>query len=444
MTVARTICLGFLGTIFISTLLLTLPWSIADSTWGDPLVALFTATSATCVTGLAVVDTGSYFSGFGQAILLLTIQIGGLGYMTATTFLVLLLGRRFRLQHRVAVQESLDAVGLSSVSNLVTSVIALTLIIEISGAFLLMVQFVPEFGWTQGLWQSIFHSVSAFNNAGFSLFPDSLMRYSVSPMIIVPISLLIFLGGIGYQAIMEMFLWLRRYIHSEGRLFFFSMHFKTVTSTTLFLLLVGFVGFYATEQYETGTLALRGQGDQLWLALFQSVTARTAGFNTIDIGAMSTAGLFLMISLMFVGASPGSTGGGIKTTTLRILANCTQTVLRGGDDVILYRRQVPKEMLMKAFAVVMGSLTTVIFAVMAIAISDPTFTFVEVFFEAVSAFATVGLSMGITAQLSTLAKVILITLMYIGRVGVLLLMEALLGEPQASQIDYPEEDLLVG
>lgn len=444
MTVARTICLGFLGTILLSTLFLTLPWSIADGTWGDPLVALFTATSATCVTGLGVVDTGSYFSGFGQAVLLLTIQIGGLGYMTATTFLVLLLGRRFRLQHRVAIQESLDAVGLSSVSNLVTSVIALTLIIEITGTFLLMVQFVPEFGWSQGLWQALFHSVSAFNNAGFSLFPDSLVRYSVSPVIVLSISLLIFLGGIGYQTIMETFLWLRKYLRAQGRLFFFSMHFKTVTSTTLFLLLVGFVGFYATEQYETGTLALRSQSDRLWLALFQSVTARTAGFNTIDIGAMSTAGLFLMISLMFVGASPGSTGGGIKTTTLRILVNCTQTVLRGGDDVILYRRQVPKEMLMKAFAVVMGSLTTVIFAVMAISVSDPNFTFVEVLFEAVSAFATVGLSMGITAKLSTLAKLIIITLMYIGRVGVLLLMEALLGEPQVSEIDYPEEDLLVG
>jgi trk system potassium uptake protein TrkH len=307
-----------------------------------------------------------------------------------------------------------------------------------------MVQFVPEFGWSQGLWQALFHSVSAFNNAGFSLFPDSLVRYSVSPVIVLSISLLIFLGGIGYQTIMETFLWLRKYLRSQGRLFFFSMHFKTVTSTTLFLLLVGFVGFYATEQYETGTLALRSHSDRLWLALFQSVTARTAGFNTIDIGAMSTAGLFLMISLMFVGASPGSTGGGIKTTTLRILVNCTQTVLRGGDDVILYRRQVPKEMLMKAFAVVMGSLTTVIFAVMAISVSDPNFTFVEVLFEAVSAFATVGLSMGITAKLSTLAKLIIITLMYIGRVGVLLLMEAFLGEPQVSEIDYPEEDLLVG
>jgi trk system potassium uptake protein TrkH len=444
MTVARTICLGFLGTILVSTLLLTLPVSIANGTWGDPLVALFTATSATCVTGLAVVDTGTYFSVFGQAMLLLTIQIGGLGYMTATTFLVLLLGRRFRLRHRVAVQESLDAAGLTSVSQLVTSVIALTVIIELTGAFILMLQFVPEFGWSQGLWQAMFHSVSAFNNAGFSLFPDNLIGYSVSPIVVLTISLLIILGGIGYQTIMEVFLWGREALKSEGRPFCFSMHFKTVTSTTLFLLLVGFVGFYATEQYAPGTLAFRSQGDRLWLALFQSVTARTAGFNTIDIGAMSTAGLFLMIALMFVGASPGSTGGGIKTTTLRILANCTQTVLRGGDDVILYRRQVPKGLLMKAFAVVMGSLTTVILVVMAIAISDPTFSFVEILFEAVSAFGTVGLSMGITAQLSVLAKLIIITLMYIGRVGVLLLMEALLGEPQASEIDYPEEDLLVG
>jgi trk system potassium uptake protein len=444
MTIARTICLGFLGIIFVSTLLLTAPFSIATGTWGDPLVALFTATSATCVTGLAVVDTGTYFSGLGQAFLLLTIQVGGLGYMTATTFLVLLLGRRFRLQYRVAVQESLDAVGLSSVSQLVKSVIALTVLIELTGTFILMLQFVPEYGWSQGLWQALFHSISAFNNAGFSLFPDNLIGYAVSPCVVLTISLLIILGGIGYQTIMEVFLWVREALKPGGQPFRFSMHFKTVTSTTLFLLLVGFIGFYATEQFETGTFALRSHSDRLWLALFQSVTARTAGFNTIDIGAMSTAGLFLMIALMFVGASPGSTGGGIKTTTLRILANCTYTVLRGRDDVILYRRQVPKKMLMKAFAVAMGSLVAVILVVIAIAVSDPHFSFVEILFESVSAFGTVGLSMGITAQLSALAKLIIISLMYIGRVGVLLLMEALLGEPKTSEICYPEEDLLVG
>jgi len=443
MTVARTICLGFLGTIVVSALLLTLPLSIADGSWGSPLVSLFTATSATCVTGLAIADTGTYFSGFGQAVLLLTIQIGGLGYMTATTFLLLLLGRRSRLRHRVAVQESLDAVGLSSVSQLVTSTIALTLIFELTGTFVLMAQFVPEFGWGFGAWQAFFHSVSAFNNAGFSLFSDSLVGYAVSPIVVVTISGLIFFGGIGYQAIMEGFLWLRDWLSPRVSRFRFSMHFKTVTSTAAFLLAIGFIGFYATELHARS--ASNGStGDRIWLALFQSVTTRTAGFNTIDIGAMSTAGLFLTIALMFIGASPGSTGGGIKTTTLRILANCTQTVLRGGDDVILYRRQVPKEMLMKAFAVVMGSLTTVIIAVVAIAISDPQLAFVEVFFESVSAFATVGLSMGITADLSTAGKIVLIILMYVGRVGVLLLMEALLGDPRPSTVDYPEEDLLVG
>ena len=443
MTVARTICLGFLGTIAISALLLMLPWSIADGSWGSPLVSLFTATSATCVTGLAIVDTGTYFSGFGQAVLLLTIQIGGLGYMTATTFLLLLLGKRSRLRHRVAVQESLDAAGLSSVSQLVTSTIALTLIFELTGTFLLMAKFVPEFGWGQGLWQALFHSVSAFNNAGFSLFPDSLVGYAVSPPIVLTISALIFFGGIGYQAIMEGFLWLRDWVNPNVSRFRFSMHFKTVTSTTAFLLAIGFLGFYGTELH-AGAMTGESTGDRLWLALFQSVTTRTAGFNSMEIGAMSTAGLFLTIALMFVGASPGSTGGGLKTTTLRILANCTHTVLRGGDDVILYRRQVPKEMLMKAFAVVMGSLTTVIVAVVAIAISDPDLSFVEVFFGSVSAFATVGLSMGITAKLSTFGKVVLICLMYVGRVGVLLLMEAMLGDPCPSTVDYPEEDLLVG
>jgi len=444
MTVARTICLGFIGIITVSTILLMLPISNASGQWTDVLTALFTITSATCVTGLAVVDTGTHFSFFGQLVLTLTIQLGGLGYMTATTFLLILLGRRSRLQHRIAVQESLDSIGLSSVSQLVISVIATTALIELTGTFVMMTVFVPQFGWIKGTWMAIFHSVSAFNNAGFALFPDNLIQYATNPGIVGTIGILIILGGIGYQVIMEAFLWLRDRLFRRLRGFRFSMHTKTVTSTTFWLLLIGFLGIYAAEFHNPATMANTSLSERFWLSIFQSITTRTAGFNSLDIGAMTMASLFLMIALMFIGASPGSTGGGIKTTTLRILSNCTGTVLRGRESVILYRREVPKGLLMKAISVFIGSVCTVVIATVILAVSDPKFEFIQVFFEVVSAFGTVGLSMGITAKLSTIGKLTIIAVMYIGRVGVLLLMEALLGDPKPSAIRYPEEDLLVG
>ena len=200
MTVARTICSGFLGVITVGTLLLMLPISLADGSWNSWVTALFTATSATCVTGLIVVDTGSYYSFWGQLTILALIQVGGLGYMTANTFLLILLGRRSKVRYRIALQDSLDSAGLSSVSQLLKSIVGLTLLLELTGIFALMTLFVPEFGWTKGLWQSIFHSISAFNNAGFSLFEDSLMRYvNVFPVTIM-ITLLIILGGIGLSS----------------------------------------------------------------------------------------------------------------------------------------------------------------------------------------------------------------------------------------------------
>ncbi|MGM0457148.1 MAG: potassium transporter TrkG, partial [Cyanobacteriota bacterium] len=243
MTVARTICLGFLGVISVGTLLLMLPVSLADGSWNSFVTALFTATSATCVTGLIVVDTGSYYSFWGQLIIVALIQVGGLGYMTANTFLLLLLGRRSRVRYRIALQESLDSGGVSSVSQLLKSIIGLTVVLELTGVFVLMTIFIPEFGWTYGMWQSVFHSISAFNNAGFSLFEDSLMGYSGLPRMTVFITFLIILGGIGYQVMMEAFFWIQNKFQTDKKRFRFSLHVKIATSTTITLLLVGFLGF---------------------------------------------------------------------------------------------------------------------------------------------------------------------------------------------------------
>ncbi|MBD2426391.1 TrkH family potassium uptake protein [Phormidium sp. FACHB-1136] len=444
MTVSRTVCLGFLVFITIGTVLLLLPWANASGQWGNPLVALFTATSAVCVTGLIVVDTGTYFSPLGQGIILALIQIGGLGYMTANSFLMLLLGRRLKLKDRVAIQQSMDHNELAGGSSLIVSIIAMTMIIELTGMFVLYPTFQRDFGVGLGLWLSIFHSISAFNNAGFSLFADSVVGYALNPWVNFAITGLVILGGIGYQVIMELFLWARQQVQGDRRRTNFSLNFKVAISTTLALLVVGTVAFFIIEFNNAATLGNYAPHHKLLMAWFQSVIARTAGFNSIDIGAMGEASLFIMIALMFVGASPGSTGGGIKTTTLRILLACTRMVLQGKEDVLSYRRQIPPSRVLKAIAVVMGSGLLVLSATTLVSISNPTISFIDVLFESVSAFATVGLSTGITADLSDVGKYVIIITMYLGRLGILLFMAALLGDPKPTAIQYPEEDLLIG
>lgn len=425
-------------------LLLMLPISQASGTWGDIITALFTSTSAVCVTGLVVVDTGTYFSGIGQAFIALLVQIGGLGYMTATTFLLLILGRQFGLREKLAIQQSLDREGMAGAVSLVKSIIAVTLIFELTGAFLMIPVFAPKYGLDRALWLSIFHSVSAFNNAGFGLFPDNMISYATSIPINLIIPLLIIFGGIGYQVIVEMYLLARDRLLGRREHIVLPLNFKIVTSTTIFLLVLGTIAFLWVEYENPGTFAEFSFGQKLMLAWFQAVVPRTAGFNSIDYGKMTTAGLFITIALMFIGASPGSTGGGIKTTTLRVVYDCTKTVLQGKQEVLCYQRQIPMLLILKAVGVIFGSTLTVIIATTLMAIADPQVEFIRILFEAVSAFATVGLSTGITASLSIFSKLILIATMYIGRVGVLLLMAAILGNPTPSVINYPEENLLVG
>jgi trk system potassium uptake protein len=444
MTVSRTICLGFFAVIAVGTILLMMPFSTSDGKWNDIIVALFTSTSAVCVTGLSVVDPGTYFSFWGQLFIALLAQIGGLGYMTTTTFLILLIGRRFDLRQKIAIQQALDRPGMSGSTQIIRSIIATTLIFEITGVFLLMIAFVPQYGWNQGLWLAIFHSINAWNNAGFSLFKDNLIGYQSSFLVVFTITGLIIFGGIGYQVILEMYLWLRDRILKKQAKIMLSLDFKVATSTTIILLFLGTIAFLGIELRNPETFGNLGIKDQLLLAWFQSVTPRTAGFNTIDIGKMTTAGLFITIALMFIGASPGGTGGGIKTTTLRVLTSCTKAILQGKEEVLLYQRKIAIPLILKAVGVLIGSVTTVIASTILIALTDPGLEFIKILFEVVSAFATVGLSTGITGSVSTAAKLILIVTMYIGRVGILLLMSAILGDPRPTRIHYPEENLLVG
>ncbi|MBW4453830.1 MAG: TrkH family potassium uptake protein [Nostoc indistinguendum CM1-VF10] len=445
MTVARTICLGFLAVIAVGTILLMMPFSTSNGTWNNLIVALFTSTSAVCVTGLSVVDPGTYFSFWGQLFIALLVQIGGLGYMTTTTFLILLIGRRFDMRQKIAIQQALDRPGMSGSAQVIRSIIATTLIFEITGIFLLLPAFVPEYGWSKGLWLAIFHSINSWNNAGFSLFKDNLIGYQSSILVVFTITILIIFGGIGYQVILEMYFWFREHIFKKSiKTQKFSLDFKVATSTTLILLFLGLVAFFCIEIRNPQTFGSLNLRDQILVAWFQSVTPRTAGFNTIDIGKMTTAGLFITIALMFIGASPGGTGGGLKTTTLRVLTSCTKAILQGKEEVLLYDRKIAISLILKAVGVLVGSVAAVILVTILISLTDPTLDFIKILFEVVSAFATVGLSTGITASISTTAKLILIVTMYVGRVGILLLMSAILGDPRPTRIHYPEENLLVG
>ncbi|WP_414753129.1 TrkH family potassium uptake protein [Anabaena sp. CCY 9910] len=444
MTVSRTVCLGFLAVIAVGTILLMMPFSTSNGNWNDLIVALFTSTSAVCVTGLSVVDPGTYFSFWGQLFIALLAQIGGLGYMTTTTFLILLIGRKFDLRQKIAIQQALDRPGMSGSTQVIRSIIATTLIFEITGVFLLLPAFVPDYGWNQGLWLAIFHSVNAWNNAGFSLFKDNLIGYQSSFLVVFTVTGLIIFGGIGYQVILETYIWLRDRILKKKETLVFSLDFKVATSTTLILLFLGTIAFFCIEVRNPATFGSLNLRDQFLVAWFQSVTPRTAGFNTIDIGKMTTAGLFITIALMFIGASPGGTGGGMKTTTLRVLTSCTKTILQGKEEVLLYERKIAVALILKAVGVLVGSIATVILATIVISLTDPQLDFIQILFEVVSAFATVGLSTGITASVSPAAKLVLIITMYVGRVGVLLLMSAILGDPRPTRIHYPEENLLVG
>ncbi len=444
MTIARTICLGFIAIIALGTFLLLLPISTASGVWNDPIVALFTSTSAVCVTGLAVVDTGTYFSFVGQVFLLLLIQIGGLGYMTVSTFLLLLIGRRFDIQHKFAIQESFDRPFFLDSKNLIKSILGLTLIFEITGAIILTAEFHHKYALSKSLWLGIFHSVSAWNNAGFSLFTNNFMDYQSSLAINLVIPLLVIFGGIGYQVILEMYIYILDKWSRKKWFTAFSLNFQVVTSTTVFLLIIGTIALFFAEINNLNTLQALPILDRIMAAWFQSAITRTAGFNSIDIGQMTTTGLFITIALMFIGASPSGTGGGIKTTTMRILTQSTHAVLQGKEEIDFYGRTVPISVILKAIGVLIGSIATVITATIIISITDPSYEFIKILFETVSAFATVGLSTGITASISPSGKLALVATMYIGRVGVILLMAAILGDPRPSKIRYPEENLLVG
>jgi len=433
---------SFAGAILVGTVLLSLPEASATGGSLRFVDALFTATSATCVTGLIVKDTGSDFTLFGQFVILVLIQLGGLGIMTFSVSLGLALGARLTKSREVVMQDVLDQESIHEVLALVRFILVATFAIEAAGAVLLFFCFGAHHGYSvETLYTAIFHSVSAFCNAGFSVFRTSLMTYRGDVWINLVMIGLITVGGLGFPVLRDLFLQLLPRRRRGGRAPRLRMQTKVVLATSAALVGVGAVVFYAVER--GGALGGMTAGQKALACAFQSVTARTAGFNTVDISQVGSAGLLLMICLMFIGASPGSTGGGVKTTTFAILLQAMRATFRRRPQVDFFQRAVPMEVVRRAVALIVLSALLVL-ATMVVLMSVEGQPFRVVAFETVSAFGTVGLSAGATPLLTDPGRLIITALMFVGRLGPLTLALSLLGELRPARFQYAEERIMVG
>ena len=436
--------IGFAIVILIGAILLSMPISTQNGESIGFLDALFTSTSAVCVTGLIAVDTSTYWSFFGQLIIITLIQIGGLGFMTVTTLFSLIIKKRINLKERLLIQESLNQIDLSGLVKLTRYILLTTFFIEGTGALLLSTVFIPQFGILNGIWYSIFHAISAFCNAGFDLMgvvsgPFSSLTYYVNNFTItITISWLIILGGIGFPVILD--------VIRNKKLSKLTIHSKVVLFSTIVLIAFGMLFILLLEYNNPNTLGKLGFGGKILASLFQSITIRTAGFNTIDLAAMRESSIFVMIILMFIGASPASTGGGIKTTTIATLILTVKSFILEKQDIEVCKRRISETTVKKSLGIFLIGITIVVMGTLIISITDPDFSLLEVEFEVVSAIATVGLSIGGSPNLSVLGKIFIMLFMFMGRVGSLTIFMALAsrGVKNNPPIRYPEGKIIVG
>lgn len=434
---AQILVLGFAGFILVGALLLALPQATADGQGTPWLDALFTSTSAVCVTGLVVVDTGTYFSFFGQTVILILIQVGGLGFMSFATFFAVMLGKKIMLKDRMLLQEAYNQLNLQGMVRLVRSILAISFIFEGIGALLLLVPFQKEFGLVRGMFMALFHSISAFNNAGFDLFGQyqSLTAFVSVPLVNLTMVLLIIIGGLGFSVVSEIVI-----CHGRG----LRLHCIVVLKMTGALIIIGALGFLFLEMLYASDLSLLAWPQRIMAALFHSVTARTAGFNTLDVSSFSEGTLMLLMLLMFIGASPGSTGGGVKTTTVAAIVLSIKATLEGKPAVVLQGRTLPNEVVQKAYVVVFLSFIWISLATMIVSLLEEA-PFLPLLFEVTSAFGTVGLSTGLTPHLSMGGKMVVILTMFFGRLGPLTVAFALAKRKRIRpKVGYPEERIMIG
>ncbi|MED5016644.1 TrkH family potassium uptake protein [Paenibacillus chibensis] len=429
--------LGFAAIILIGAILLTLPIS---NTTGKPLRfidALFTATSATCVTGLVVKDTGLFFSTFGQVVIMLLIQVGGLGFMTMATLFSLALKRKISLRDRLILQEAMNQNTMEGIVRLIRKVLFFSLIIEGCGAVLLAIRWSFDMPVGKAIYFGIFHGVSMFNNAGFDLFGhfNSLTGYVYDPLVNIVVMFLIVSGGIGFIVMSDLV------EYKKNRKL--SLHSKVVLSMTGSLILVGAVVIFIFEFSNSKTIGSLNWGGKILASFFQSVTPRTAGANTLDLASMRQASQFFMVILMFIGASPGSTGGGIKTTTFTIMVGAVFAMIRGRDDIVIFRYRLAQERIFKALTITFLALFLVVGVSMVLSTTEDS-NFLTILYETTSAFGTVGLSLGLTPHLSMVGKILLSLTMFAGRLGPLTLAYALGPKKGKELYRHPEGKIIIG
>ncbi len=436
----RIILLSYLGLILIGTFLFkALPTTREPVGWVD---SLFTITSAVTVTGLTVLDTGKDLTFLGQTLILILIQIGGLGYMTLTTFFLITLGRRIGIKERLILSEALNYPGVYGLVRFLKRVILFVFAVELLGFILLFVDLQGKLTLREALFVSLFHSVSAFNNAGFSTFSNSLENFRGDLFLNLVVCLLIIVGGLGFFVINEIYLYLRGDINR------LSTHTKLVLTTTFLFILGGWVSLILTELFHYSGIWSLSWKERLLSTFFLSVSSRTAGFSTVDLGTLSESSLFLLILLMFVGASPGGTGGGVKTTTLAVMLLSILSYIRGVSEVVVFRRSVPRSQIHRAMVIITLSFTYISFVNLLIDRLEEK-DFLATAFEVVSAFSTTGLSLGsgeglsFCADFSAISKLLIVLTMIVGRVGILSFAIAMIGREREPRLRHPEARLLL-
>lgn len=434
---ARVLVTGFLLLILVGTVLLALPVSSRSGKSVGVVDALFTATSAACVTGLAVRDTAREYSFFGQAVILGLIQVGGLGIVALSVAIALVLRRRVSLRERVVVQEAFGQWAPAGMVRLVQEVLKVTLVIEGTGALILFLRFLRDYPPAQAAWLAVFHAVSAFANAGFDLFSVSLKPFAGDPVVVLTVAGLLMLGGIGFTVIQDV----RRHGLRWERL---SLHTRMALATTACLVVGGFVAVLALEWSNPATLGGLPPAARPLAAFFTAVTPRTAGFEVIPTGQLRPVTLLLTIALMYIGASPGGTGGGIKTTTFATLVLTVRAAIRGEEDVHTGGRRLPQDLLRKAWVISSIAAGWVLLVTAVLLVTEGR-DLMPVLFEATSAFGTVGLTTGITPELTTPGKLLISLMMYTGRVGPLTLAVALAERHKpAADVQFPDERVMIG
>lgn len=427
--------IGFFILIILGGIILSTPYVTRNGKATNMIDAFFVAASASCVTGLSPVNTAYHWNSLGHVVIIILIQIGGLGIMSLATLIPLLLRKKIGLKSRQILKEQFNIDSLSGMINIFKYVLLFTVLTEILGALLLSIRFIPQYGFGKGMWFSIFHSISAFCNAGFDILGDSIYPLRSDALVNITLMLLVIIGGLGFMVTSEIF-----YRKNFQKL---STHTKLVILITIVLILVGALGFFLLESIGGGVLKTESTKASIIESFFQSVVARTAGFYSVNLSKIKESTALLLICLMFIGGSPGSTAGGIKTTTFGVLIIATISVIKKEKEPIIFKRSISDQSIKKALSIFLISLFIVILVSFVISVTDG-FKFIDILYETVSALATVGASRGITESLSNIGKVLIGLCMYLGRIGPMTMAFAFGLKAEDKMIKYPEAMISLG